>query len=110
MKDFAGIAVKTDKETAARGLKAFMKAQCTQCHKVFGHGVNLGPDLCDVGERHKGEKLLRQILEPSSEIPEKYLTQRLELADGRDRHAAWSSRRRDGEYHVLTNLLTPTLA
>ncbi len=106
MKDFADITVKQDKETAARGLKAFMKAQCTQCHQVFGHGVNLGPDLCDVRDRYKGDKLLRQIIEPSSEIPEKYLNQRLELAD--DRVVTGVVLKEVGsEYHVLANLLTP---
>jgi putative heme-binding domain-containing protein len=106
MKDFAGITVKRDKETAARGLKAFTKAQCTQCHQVFGHGVNLGPDLCDVSLRYTGEKLLRQIIEPSSEIPEKFLNQRLELADDRVVTGV-VVKEADGEYHVLTNLLTP---
>jgi putative heme-binding domain-containing protein len=105
VKDFAGATIPHDKETVARGLKAFMKAQCTQCHQVFGHGVNLGPDLCDVFERYKGEKLLRQILEPSSEIPEKYLNQRLELAD--ERVVTGVVVKEGGEYHVLTNLLTP---
>ena len=106
MKDFAGVTVKTDKETIARGLKAFMKAQCTQCHLVFGHGVNLGPDLCDVFERYKGEALLRQILEPSSEIPDKYLSQRLELTDGRVITGV-VMKEAGGELQVVMNLLTP---
>ncbi len=106
MKDFAGMTVKTDKETSARGLKAFMKAQCTQCHQVFGHGVHLGPDLCDVNKRYKGEKLLRQMIEPSSEIPEKYLNQKLELTDGRSITGV-VAKEADGELQVLTNLLTP---
>lgn len=106
LKDFDKLEVKKDPDTAARGLKAFMKAQCTQCHQVFGHGVHLGPDLCDVAERYKGEKLLRQILEPSSEINDKYLNQKLELADGRVVTGVVSKEEK-GEYHVLTNLLTP---
>jgi putative heme-binding domain-containing protein len=106
MKDFADLTVKHDRETVARGLKAFMKAQCTQCHRVFGHGVNLGPELCDVSLRYKGEKLLRQVLEPSSEINDKYLNQRLDLADGRVVTGV-VAKEEGGEYHVLMNLLTP---
>ena len=105
--DFADVTVKHDVDTAARGLKAFMKAQCTQCHQVFGHGVNLGPDLCDVFERYKGEKLLRQILEPSHEINDKYLSQRLVMNDDRVITGVVVKEEK-GEYHVLTNLLTPT--
>ncbi len=107
MADFKDLVVKRDPDTAARGLKAFMKAQCTQCHQVFGHGVNLGPDLCDVFERHKGEKLLQQIIEPSTEIPEKFLNQRLLLNDDRTMTGVILKEEK-GEYHMLTNLLTPT--
>ena len=106
MADFAAVPTKRDDATVVRGMQAFFKAQCHQCHAVFGHGVNLGPDLCDVFERYKGEKLLRQIIEPSSEINEKFRNQKLVTADGRTvtgvvvKEAA-------GEYHVVANLLTP---
>ncbi len=106
MKDFPNLKVLHDKETAQRGLNAFMKAQCVQCHQVFGHGVNIGPDLCSVAERYKGEKLLQQILEPSSEINEKHLNQRIVMNDDRVITGV-VLKEENGEYHVLTNLLTP---
>ncbi|MEZ6141190.1 MAG: GDSL-type esterase/lipase family protein [Zavarzinella sp.] len=106
MNDFAGLKTAHDPETVKRGLQAFMKAQCTQCHQIDGHGVNLGPDLCDVSKRYRGEKLLQQILLPSSEIHEKYQNFRLNLADGSSVTGV-ITKETPTEYHVVTNLLTP---
>jgi hypothetical protein len=36
-----------DEMSLARGMQAFVKARCNQCHVVAGHGVNLGPDLVE---------------------------------------------------------------
>ena len=72
-----------------------------------GRGFSAGQDLADVADRYKGEKLLRQVIEPSSEIPEKFLNQRLELADDR-LVTGVVVKEVSGEYHVLTNLLTPS--
>ncbi|MCA9056818.1 MAG: c-type cytochrome, partial [Planctomycetaceae bacterium] len=68
LSDFAGATLKDDELTRMRGGAAFMKARCHQCHQHSGHGVNLGPELTKIGERFQGEKLLRQMLEPSHEI------------------------------------------
>jgi hypothetical protein len=57
-----------------RGMQAFEKARCNQCHVVASHDINLGLDLTDVDKRLQGEKSLTQILEPSSEINEKFQT------------------------------------
>ncbi|MFN9040543.1 MAG: PVC-type heme-binding CxxCH protein, partial [Planctomyces sp.] len=50
MADFADfeneVLPKTD-EVLARGLAAFVKARCNQCHVAAGQGVNLGPDLTE---------------------------------------------------------------
>ena len=64
----AGAKLRTDERSIMRGMQAYTKARCNQCHLHSGHGVNLGPDLTKIGERFKGQKLLRQILEPSHEI------------------------------------------
>jgi putative heme-binding domain-containing protein len=105
--DFPEVVTKKDDATVVRGLRAFLKANCHQCHAVAGHGVNLGPDLCNVSERFKGEKLLKQILEPSAEIPDQYRVQRLALSDGRAVTGV-VVKQEAGEYHVVANLLTPT--
>jgi putative heme-binding domain-containing protein len=46
-------------------------------------GTALGPDLTKVSERLKGQKLLQQILEPSTEINKQYQTWVAALHDGR---------------------------
>ena len=89
-----------------RGMQAFMKARCNQCHAVAGHGVNLGPDLSDVAKRYKGEKLLQQIIEPSSEINDKYRTHQFVMTDGRSITGV-VMKDDPQEYQILTNLLTP---
>ena len=81
--DFPEITITDDEATAMKGMEAFVKARCNQCHQVAGHGINLGPDLTKVSERFKGRKLLQQILEPSSEINKKYQTHQFVLNSGK---------------------------
>ncbi len=105
--DFEGFQVPAaNDETVMRGMTAFAKARCDQCHVLAGHGVNLGPDLKDVSKRYKGHKLLQQLLEPSREINEKYQTYKFLLADGKV-VAGVISRESKRHYDVMTNLLTP---
>src|SRR4029077_13817811 len=95
-----------DEPTVMRGMQAFVKARCNQCHVVAGHGVNLGPDLAESIKTLKGEELLRQIIEPSSKIHEKFQNYQLATSDGRIVTGVILSE--DGaEYQVATNLLTP---
>lgn len=105
--DFEGFqtAEPTD-ASVARGMTAFAKANCNQCHVLAGHGVNLGPDLKEVAKRYKDEKLLKQLLEPSSEIHEKYQMQRFLLADGRVVSGVIAHDAKD-HFAVMTNFLTP---
>ena len=89
-----------------RGMSAFAKARCNQCHVLAGHGVNLGPDLATVTKRYKGAKLLRQLLEPSAEINEKYQTHKFLMTDGTVISGVIV---KDAKRHfeVMTNLLQP---
>ncbi len=104
--DFAGARFSTDEAAAARGMQAFVKARCNQCHVIAGHGVNLGPDLVESVKRLKGEQLLRQIVDPSSEIHEKYRNYQFQLNDGRV-VAGIVVKEAPAEYHVVSNLLLP---
>jgi putative heme-binding domain-containing protein len=97
---------KTDDKVLMRGMQAFVKARCNQCHAVAGHGLNLGPDLTDVAKRYTGEKLIRQLVEPSTEINKKYQTYQFILKSGKLVSGVIVKETR-GEYHVITNLLTP---
>ena len=108
MADFAELPeFRSDDATLMRGMAAFVKARCNQCHVVAGHGISLGPDLTKVAERVKGRKLLQQLLEPSSEINRKFQTWQFLMTDGKV-HSGVISTEDESHYHVLKNLLVPT--
>lgn len=104
--DFDEVTLKDDEETAMKGMQAFVKARCNQCHVVAGHGINLGPDLTDVAKRYTGTKLLKQILDPSSEINKKYQTHQLQLKNGK-LISGVIVQETPAELKVVTNLLNP---
>jgi putative heme-binding domain-containing protein len=107
LEDFADFKCAPEsEERVTRGMTAFVKANCSQCHVLAGHGVNLGPDLQDVTKRYKDLKLIEQLIEPSSEINEKYQTHSFLMADGRTVSGVLT--KEDRKFvHVMTNLLTP---
>ncbi len=96
-----------DDATLTRGMTAFVKARCNQCHVVAGHGVNLGPDLVESVKTLKGAELLRQIIEPSSKIHEKFQTWQFVTTEGRV-VAGVVVKETPEAYEVMTNLLTPS--
>ena len=98
---------RSDDATLMRGMAAFVKARCNQCHVVAGHGLSLGPDLTRVAERARGRKLLQQLLEPSHEINRKFQTWQFLMADGKV-HSGVISKEDESSYYVLKNLLVPT--
>ena len=107
MADFADFSVaKPNEDNVMRGMSAFAKARCNQCHVLAGHGVNLGPDLAEVTKKYKGKKLLQQLLEPSAEINEKYQTHKFLMGDG---NVISGVIVKDAKRHfeVMTNLLQP---
>ncbi len=103
----AEIASQSD-EAIARGMSAFVKAKCSQCHMISGHGVNLGPKLTESVKKLKGRELLRHILEPSLTIHEDFRTQQFLLLDGRVVTGV-VMQDADGVLQVATSLLTPNL-
>jgi putative heme-binding domain-containing protein len=105
--DFLELNPARDELTVMRGMQAFVKARCNQCHVVAGHGVNLGPDLKESIKKYKGRKLLRQLIAPSSEINEKYRTYQF-LMDSGKVVSGVIAKETPAEYHVRTNLLIPT--
>jgi putative heme-binding domain-containing protein len=66
------------------GKDSFTKLGCAQCHKIGGEGINYGPDLADVFARYKNDRagVLRQILEPSLVISNRYVNYEFETKDG----------------------------
>ncbi|MFN6027799.1 MAG: hypothetical protein ACK49E_26875, partial [Planctomyces sp.] len=109
MADFADfeneVLPKTD-EVLARGLAAFVKARCNQCHVAAGQGVNLGPDLTESVKQLKGAELLRQILEPSLKIHDKFQSQQFVLNDGRV-FTGVVMQETERQVKIAANLLTP---
>lgn len=57
--------------------------QCAKCHKVYGKGGQIGPDLTGIGATNPTEYLLDSILMPSQQIKEAYASLRVLTIDGR---------------------------
>ena len=69
---------------SAQGRELFSSAGCSRCHRVGGIGNDFGPDLTKVFQRWKGSstEVLREILEPSRTIEEKYRNYLLVFTNG----------------------------
>jgi putative heme-binding domain-containing protein len=104
--DYQPAANPKDEKALMRGMQAFVKARCNQCHVVAGHGVNLGPNLVDSVKKLRGVELLRQIIEPSSKIHEKFQTCKFLLDNGQTISGVIVDEDKRA-YRVATNLLTP---
>ncbi len=69
----------------ARGFAVFRRESgpmCLRCHKVYGEGGDVGPDLSDLARKHTREEILEQVLAPSARIEEGFRATSFELADG----------------------------
>jgi len=71
--------------SAEIGERIFTQATCAQCHKMNKVGGAVGPELTDVLERWKGDRVgvLREILDPSHKVDPKYALQLVATEDGR---------------------------
>ena len=98
---------KPGKRNLKRGKRIFEQATCSRCHNVDTTGVKkLGPNLTDVTKRHRGAKLLTQIVKPSAEIHKEFQTQMILADDGRMRTGLVIKETKD-EVHMILNLLKP---
>lgn len=104
--DFPTVSTSRDEAALTRGMHAFAKAQCTQCHVAGGHGINLGPSLAESVKKYRGRDLLEQVLDPSKSIHEKYRTMQFVLDSGRVVSGVVLEETPE-TYRVATNLLTP---
>lgn len=55
------------------GREMFAAAACFACHRFGNEGGMIGPDLTSAGSRYSPRDLLKQILDPSSEINEQFV-------------------------------------
>src|SRR5262249_27950609 len=66
----------------SNGKQLFQVASCVACHKLNGVGTELGPDLAKLDPKQKPTDVLRDVLEPSFKINEKYQSYIFELRSG----------------------------
>jgi len=57
-----------NKADLAHGKSLFESKGCLNCHRVQGHGSRVGPDLTNVGARHKRADIERSVIDPNAEI------------------------------------------
>lgn len=69
------------KGDVVRGTQIYEKA-CAACHKLHGKGTPIGPDLTGA-ERKDRLKLIRNIVDPSSEVRPQYISHIAVTNDGR---------------------------
>jgi putative heme-binding domain-containing protein len=67
----------------ANGKQMFTVANCIACHKVKGVGQEIGPDLTKLDAKVTPAETLRDIIEPSWRINEKFQTFVFELKSGK---------------------------
>jgi len=104
--DFPEVAPGHDEATRSRGLHAFAKARCTQCHAAGGHGISLGPNLAESVRKLHGRELLAHVLDPSLAIPEAYRTVQFILASGRVESGVVAEETPNA-WRIRPSLLTP---
>jgi putative heme-binding domain-containing protein len=74
--------------SVAAGKELFGVLSCNRCHRMNGEGGQVGPDLVQVKQKLSDRKatledVLREIIEPSKVVEEKFRAQTLVLTDGR---------------------------
>ncbi len=67
----------------ANGKQMFQVANCIACHKLEGVGHEIGADLTKLDPKTKPTEILRDVLEPSFRINEKYQTWIVETESGK---------------------------
>ena len=65
------------------GKAMFKVATCIACHKMDGEGNDFGPDLTKLDLKLKSHDILKDIIEPSFRINEKYQTWTFEMKSGK---------------------------
>ena len=66
----------------SNGKQLFQVATCVSCHRMNGAGNEFGPDLTKLDPKQAPADLLRNILEPSTKINDKYYAYLLEMESG----------------------------
>ncbi len=67
----------------SNGKQMFQVGGCVSCHKLNGVGEELGPDLAKLDPKMNAAEILKNILEPSFKIDDKYRTFLFEMNSGK---------------------------
>jgi putative heme-binding domain-containing protein len=67
----------------SNGKQMFLAASCVTCHKLNGVGEPIGPDLAQLDPKMTPAEILKNILNPSEKIDEKFQTYLFETDSGR---------------------------
>ena len=62
--------------------RALFKNKCAQCHKLYGEGASIGPDLTG-SQRTSLDYLLQHVVDPGAVVPNEYKVYTLLTNDGR---------------------------
>jgi putative heme-binding domain-containing protein len=71
------------KRSYTAGKQLFTVANCVGCHKLDNVGKEFGPDLSKLDVKLKPSDILKELLDPSAKINEKYQTNVFELQSGK---------------------------
>jgi putative heme-binding domain-containing protein len=78
----SSIAQLGDGRSYGNGKQLFELATCVSCHRMNSSGKEFGPDLTRLEPRQNPAELLRNILEPSAKINDKYYAYLFEMENG----------------------------
>jgi putative heme-binding domain-containing protein len=70
------------KSADAKHGKALFVQKCAQCHRLFGDGAAIGPELTGA-QRTSVDYLLQNIVDPSAAVPREYRVHTVITTDGR---------------------------
>jgi len=79
----AGVSELTNGRSYGNGKQIFQVASCVACHRMDDVGNTFGPDLTKLDAKMLSLDILKELLEPSVRINEKYQTYALELDSGK---------------------------
>ena len=88
----------------ANGKQMFQAASCIACHRLEGVGNEFGPDLTKLDAKLKIEDVLKDIVEPSSKINEKYQSWKFEMKSGKE-YTGIILEEKDGKIKLIENPL-----
>jgi putative heme-binding domain-containing protein len=84
LEDLAGAVERMEPgRSFSHGKQLFQVANCSACHKLGDVGTEIGPDLAQLDAKYGPMDVLKEMLDPSAKINEKYQSYILTLESGK---------------------------